>query len=64
MKKTETQNLRNKTKEELLSELAAGAEKLWKLKKDVASGKVKNVRGIRTAKKQIATIKTLLNEKK
>lgn len=64
MKKTETQNLRNKTKEELMSDLAAGAEKLWKLRKDVATGKLKNVREIRASRKLIATIKTLLNEKK
>lgn len=64
MKKTETQNLRNKTKEELMSALSAEAEKLWKLRKDVASGKVKNVREIRAVKKQIAVTKTILNEKK
>lgn len=64
MKKTETQNLRNKTKEELLGDIAASGEKLWKLRKDVANGKVKNVREIRLVRKQIATAKTILNEKK
>lgn len=64
MKKTETKNLRDKTKEELLSEIAVTAEKLWKIRKDVAIGKAKNVREIRTVKRQIATIKTILNEKK
>lgn len=64
MKKTETQNLRKKTKEELLNDLTASAEKLWKIRKDVAIGKAKNVREIRTVKKQIAITKTILNEKK
>ncbi len=63
MKKTETQNLRSKTTEELLAAIAASEEKLWKLRKDVATGKLKNVREIRTVKKQIAAAKTILNEK-
>lgn len=64
MKKTDTQNLRTKSKEELLSDMATSAEKLWKLRKDVATGKLKNVREIRSVRKQIAIIKTILNEKK
>lgn len=63
MKKTETQKLRECTKEELLATIATSEEKLWKLRKDVSSGKLKNVREIRTVKKQIATEKTILSEK-
>lgn len=64
MKKTEIQNVRNKSREELLADIAAQSEKLWKLRKDVASGKVKNIREIRTVKKHIAAAHTILNEKK
>lgn len=64
MKKTEVQNLRNKSKEELASELATNADKLWQVRNDVLNGKVKDVREVRRIKKLIAVMKTILTEKK
>ncbi len=64
MKKTEVQNLKNKSEGELASELSASADKLWQVRNDVLSGKVKNVMAVRRIKKLIAVLKTILNEKK
>ncbi len=64
MKKTEVQNLRNKSGEELASELTANADKLWQVRNDVLNGKVKDVREVRRIKKLIAVMKTILSEKK
>ncbi len=64
MKNTELQNIRKKAKEELLVDITSAAEKLWKLRKDVMNGKTTKVREIRKVRKQIATLKTIFNEKK
>ncbi|MBU6141653.1 50S ribosomal protein L29 [Patescibacteria group bacterium] len=64
MKKTELDTIRSKAKEELLNDLTLAADKLWKLRKEVSQGKVKDVREIRKVKKQIAVTKTILNEAK
>ncbi|MDI6591658.1 MAG: 50S ribosomal protein L29 [Patescibacteria group bacterium] len=52
--------LRQKSKPELQKMLQDWREKLRKLRFDLASGKVKNVREIREVKKDIARILTLL----
>ena len=64
MKKSEVQNLKNKSKEELATELSVSADKLWQVRNDVLNGKVKNVREIRRIKKLIAVLNTILSEKK
>jgi len=48
---------------ELQKLLEENREKLRKLRFDLASGKLKNVRGIRKLKKDIAQILTILKEK-
>ncbi len=52
--------LRQKSKEELQNLLFEKKEGLRALKFDLSSGKVKNVREIRTIRKDIAKILTLL----
>lgn len=63
MKKEQLQKLREKTGEELKKELQTNADNLWKLKSDLAAGKVKNVRQVRNLKKSTAIINTILKEK-
>ncbi|MBI4101437.1 MAG: 50S ribosomal protein L29 [Candidatus Nealsonbacteria bacterium] len=55
--------LRQKSKEELKKMLEEWQEKLRALYFDLKAGKLKNVREVRTAKKDIAKILTLLNSK-
>jgi len=55
--------LRQKTKADLLRQLRSDKEKLQALRFDMVAGKVKNVRAIRTTRKEIATIMTVLTEK-
>jgi len=55
--------IRKKTKTELGKQLLKERETLRKLRFDLASGKVKNVREIRNLRKEIARIFTILKEK-
>lgn len=64
MKKKELNNIKNKSAEELLKDLMAKREALAKLRFDLSSGKVKNVKEIRETKRSIAQIKTLITGKK
>ncbi len=64
MKKSEFQQIKNKTAEELQKDLIGNREKLRILKFDLAAGKVKNANEIREVKKTIAKIQTLLNNQK
>ena len=63
IQKSELQKLREKTGEELKKELQMSGDNLWKLKSDLAAGKVKNVRQVRNLKKSMAVINTILKEK-
>lgn len=54
--------LREKSKEELKKFLQEKRERLMALRFDLAAGKVKNVKGIRATKKDIARILTLISE--
>ncbi len=54
------EELRKKTKEEMLKILQDDREKLRQLRFGLAAGKVKNVREIRKIKKEISRILTLL----
>lgn len=62
MKRDQLKKLKEKPSEELKKELQLSKDNLWQLKLDLASGKVKNVREIRSLKKVIAVINTILNK--
>ncbi len=59
-----TSLLRKKPKSELQRMLSSFQEKLRKLRFNLASGKVKNIKEIRELRKDIAQILTILREKK
>lgn len=61
MKRSELKQLKNKPATELKLQANLLKEKMWELKKDLAAGKVKNVREIRAVKKDVARILTALN---
>ncbi|OGZ23756.1 MAG: 50S ribosomal protein L29 [Candidatus Nealsonbacteria bacterium RIFCSPLOWO2_01_FULL_41_9] len=54
--------LKQKSQEELAKILQDSREKLQQLRFDLSAGKVKNVREIRSIKKEIARILTLLKQ--
>ncbi len=56
-------DLRKKTKSDLMRQLRTDKEKLQSLRFDIVAGKVKNVKEIRSTRKEIATIMTILVEK-
>lgn len=56
--------LRKKPETELKKMIAEYRERLRKLRFDLTSGKIKNIREIRDFKKTIARILTILKEKK
>lgn len=64
MKKDKLNEFKNKSEIELRKDLAEHRERLLVLKFDLAGGKVKNVKDIRSEKKNIAQILTLLKNKK
>ena len=49
-------------KADLKKKLQETRNKLWQLRVDLSSGKVKNVRAIRAARKEIARTLTLINQ--
>ena len=55
--------LRQKSKKELKELLEEDREKLRQMRFDLESGKVKNVRGIRAKRRDIARILTILTHK-
>ncbi len=57
------QELRLQPKEDLKNFLLTKTKKLGELRFQLKSGKIKNIKEIREIKKDIAKIKTLLNEK-
>ena len=63
MKKKEVEQLKNKNLPELKKYLMEQRDKLWQLKVDLSSGKVKNVREIRLTLKNIAQILTFAKQK-
>ena len=54
-----TQEIKKKSIQDLESILQRNREQLSQLRLDLASGKVKNVRGVRKLKKEIARILTI-----
>jgi ribosomal protein L29 len=63
MKKDRIKELRAKTVDELLSLSTSLKEKLERLKFDLKSGKTAVIKEIRSLKKEIAVILTLIKEK-
>lgn len=63
MKRKELQEYRNKSVIELEKELRVYRERLNSLKLDLAAGKVKNIKEIRSLKKSIAQFITFIKEK-
>lgn len=61
MKRNEIKQLKNKTRQELLNDFKKHQERLWKIKVDLAAGKVKNIGEIKELKKMIARIYTIFN---
>jgi ribosomal protein L29 len=61
MKKKELEQLRKKPVIELQKKVQENKEKLWQLKVDLVAGKVKNVKGIRSLKKEISQMLTFIN---
>ncbi len=60
MKTKEKQDLKKSSRPTLLKMLEEERERLRVLQFNLAAGKVKNIREIRTAKKNVATILTFL----
>jgi len=54
--------LRQRPKEELKKLLQESRDKMRQMKFDLSSGKIKNVRGIRQIRKEIAVMLTVINE--
>jgi ribosomal protein L29 len=63
MKKKNFQEIKNKSAAELQKDLIGFEERLRALKFDLAAGKVKNIREIRTVKKNIAQTLTIIKTK-
>lgn len=61
MNKKEFQELKKKPDEELKKMVGEFRDKFWTLKEDILNGKVKNVKEMRSVKKDIARILTILN---
>jgi ribosomal protein L29 len=57
-------DIRRKSKSELIKDLESLREKLRELRFNLASGKVKNIREIRSVKDDIARILTIINSQK
>lgn len=64
MKKDKLNEFKNKSEAELKKDLIEYRERLRILKFDLVSGKTKNIKDIRSKKKDIAQIMTLLSNKK
>lgn len=62
MKKRAIEELKNKPVEELKRLISENYERLRKLKFDLSSGKVKNIKEIGETKKMIARISTFLGQ--
>jgi large subunit ribosomal protein L29 len=63
MKTKEFKQLKDKPEADLKKMLGELKDRLWNFRKDLAAGKVKNVREIHKVKKDIARVLTLLNQK-
>ncbi len=64
MDKKSFQEIKNKPVNELQAMLKDLRDKLWQLKVDLASGKVKNIKEIKEVKRDIARILTIINSQR
>lgn len=64
MVKVNRKELRARSNQELEREIAGLKDKLRQSRFELASGRVKNIREIRTVKRQIARLNTILAERK
>ncbi len=62
MKKKEFQELKNKPVAELNKMMSELKDRLWNVKNDLVRGKVKNIQEVKTIKKDIARIMTVVNQ--
>jgi ribosomal protein L29 len=63
MKKSTVEQFNSRNTKELQKQLNDNRDKLWSLKTDLVSGKVKNVREIKKLKRDIARILTVMKSK-
>ncbi|MEK7549281.1 MAG: 50S ribosomal protein L29 [Patescibacteria group bacterium] len=61
MKKTESQQFKNRSFQDLQKDLIDYRSKLQKLKFDLVQGKVKNIKEIKETRRMIARILTIIN---
>ena len=61
MKKTESQQFKNRSFQDLQKDLIDYRSKLQKLKFDLVQGKVKNIKEIKDTRRMIARILTIIN---
>ncbi len=61
MKKKELQQLSKKPVAELQKKVQESRNKLWQLRVDLAAGKVKNIKQIRSLKQDISQMLTFIN---
>lgn len=62
MKKADLAKLKNRSAEELRKEVAEVKEKLWELRREIASGKVKNTKARTALRRDIARMLTLARQ--
>ena len=63
MKKNDVKKLLNKSAEELMKDVAESKEKLWQMKRDIVSGKVKNAHSYGALQRDIARMLTVAHTK-
>lgn len=63
MKKNDIAKLKNRSAEELRKDAVEMREKLWELRREIAGGKVKNVRSRRALRRDLARVLTVANQK-
>lgn len=63
MKKQDVAKLNNRSKEELLKDAAVLREKIWEMRREIAGGKVKNVKAKRALRKDLARTLTVAGSK-
>ena len=62
MKKGDITKLKNRSAEELRKEVAEAKEKLWELRREIAGGKVKNVKTRGALRRDVARMLTIINQ--
>lgn len=63
MKKQDVAKLNNRSAEELLKDAAVLREKIWEMRREIAGGKVKNVKAKRALRKDLARTLTAVSLK-